>query len=227
MSAVSTGTGPFPTSAQLSGGAFLSKSETADSEARPWIFYGDEKIFYLAVKHAAARGYQTYFFGEPIGFKTPDAYNTVLGAAVSSVVSSGEFGGAIDRLNTSETPSSFSAGDSIVPRAATGLGTARSVGRMTIGGVSVGESGVNSVFAYPNQADNALIFAEILMRSEQTLRARFPGVYWVPQNLNYAFSTLDTVVGAGAFSGKTFAAIRGANNGNGGAYFFDRDGPWR
>jgi hypothetical protein len=226
MSAVSTGTGPFPTTAQVSGGTFLSKSDSADAVARPWIFFGDEKMFYLAVKHATARGHQTYFFGEPIGFKTPDAYNTVLGAGQTSVTNN-EFSGAIDRLRTVGSPSAFEQGDSIVPRAPTGLGSARSVGRITVGGVFTGESGVNSALAYPNQADNALIFADILMISEQSLRARFPGVYWIPQNLNYAFDTLDTVVGSGPFAGKTFVAIRGANNGNGGAFFFDRSGPWR
>lgn len=227
MSAVSTGTGPFPTTAQVNGGAWLAKSDSADAVARPWIFYGDEKIFYLAIKNGASYGYQTYFFGEPIAFKTPDPYNTVLGASHSSVTAAGVFSGSIDRLGGGEIPSGFSTSDNIVPRAPSGLGTAHSAGRTTVGGVNVVESGTNVLVQYPNPADNALVFADILMLSDLSLRARFPGVYWVPQNLLGTFAALDTVVGSGAFSGKTFVAIPSSSNSSGGAYFFDRDGPWR
>lgn len=228
MSAVSTGTGLFPTTAQANGGAWLGKSESADAVTRPWIFYGDEKMFYLAVRHTPGRGFQTYFFGEPIGFKTPDPYDTVLGAASASVVNLSYFAGSIDYLGFGQGPAAFSEGDDIVARAPNGLGTARSVGRTTVGGVNTQESGTAPEVQYPNPADNALVFADILMRSDQSLRARYPGVYWVPQRLNGAFAALDTVVGSGAFAGKRFAAIPSiSNSGSGGAYFVDRDGPWR
>ncbi len=228
MTAVSTGTGLFPTTAQVSGGTFLAKSLSADAEARPWIFFADEKIFYLGVRYHPSYGNQTYFFGEPIGFKTPDTYNTVLGASSGSVLNSGFFYGSIDRMAHNSNGAAFTSGDNIVPRAPNGLGTARSVGRTTVGGIASAESGTSSIVQYPNPADNALIFAEILMISDQSLRARFPGVYWVPQQLNGAFTTTDTVVGSGTFAGKTFvAAASSTDTSGGGAYFFDRDGPWR
>jgi hypothetical protein len=228
MSAVSTGTGPFPTAVQASGGAFLAKSMSADAVPRPWVFFGDEKIFYLAINYHPSYGYQTYFFGEPIGFKTPDPYNTVLGAAYASVSNSGYFYGSIDRMGNGQAPAGFSNGDNVVPRAPNGLGSARSVGRTTVGGVNTPESGTNGAVQYPNPADNALVFADILMLSDQSLRARYPGVYWVPQQLGGAFVTRDTVVGSGAFAGKTFVAVQSSSNASsGGAYFVDRDGPWR
>ena len=229
MSAVSSGTGPFPTAAQVDGGAFLAKSISADAVARPWIFFGDEKIFYLAIDYHPSYGHQTYFFGEPVGFRTPDPYNTVLGASSGSVaVYSGYFYGSIDRIGNGQSPAGFSGGDNIVPRAPNGLGTARSSGRTTACGFGAGESGTNPAVQYPNPADNALVFADILMLSDQSLRARYPGVYWVPQQLNGAFAARDIVVGSGAFSGKTFVAVPSSSSTNyGGAYFVDRDGPWR
>ena len=229
MSAVSSGTGPFPTTAQVDGGAFLAKSIWADAQARPWVFFGDEKIFYLSVQYHPSYGYQTYFFGEPIPFRTPDPYNTVLGASsVAVALHSGYFYGSIDRMGNGQAPAGFSAGDNIVPRAPNGLGTARSCGRTTVGGYGAGESGTNTAIQYPNPADNALVFADILMLSDQSPRARYPGVYWVPQQLNAAFATRDVVVGSGAFSSKTFVAVQGSGSSNyGGAYFVDRDGPWR
>jgi hypothetical protein len=227
MSAVSTGTGLFPTTALASGGAWLGKSNSADAEARPWIFYGDEKIFYLGVQHAPGYGFGTYFFGEPIAFKTPDPYNTVLGASHASVINQGIFYGGVDRIAAGTNPTSFEVRDNIVARAPNGLGTARSVGRTTVGGHVTEESGTNGMFTYPNQADNALIFAEVFMLSEKSFRAKYPGVYWVPQQLNGAFDTRDTVQGTGGFAGKTFVAVESGGVLNTGAYFFDRDGPWR
>jgi hypothetical protein len=228
MTAVSAGTGLFPTVAQVGGGAFLAKSTTADAVARPWVFFADEKFFYLAVRYHPSYGSQTYFFGEPIGFKTPDPYNTVLGASSTSVINQGYFHGSIDRMGNGTNAATFTNGDNIVPRAPNGLGSARSVGRTTVGGINTTESGTHSYVQYPNPADNALVFADILMLSDQSLRARFPGVYWVPQQLGGAFTTLDTVVGSGMFAGKTFVAIASSSNAStGGAYFVDRDGPWR
>jgi hypothetical protein len=46
MSDVNTGTGPFPTAAQVAGGGYWEKSGAAGSTARNWIVVGDERAFY-------------------------------------------------------------------------------------------------------------------------------------------------------------------------------------
>lgn len=47
MSAIDTGTGPFPTVSQAATGVFVRKSTTADATARAWTLIADDATFYL------------------------------------------------------------------------------------------------------------------------------------------------------------------------------------
>lgn len=47
MTAISTGTGLFPSAAQLNGGYYWGKSSAASSAAVPWTFASDGRMFYL------------------------------------------------------------------------------------------------------------------------------------------------------------------------------------
>lgn len=86
MSDVDTGTGPFPTDAQVSGGLFMITSSTTDSTARPWVLIADAKRFYLYVGRAqttaeglASTAYAPIvFFGSIISLKSGDAYHTAI-----------------------------------------------------------------------------------------------------------------------------------------------------
>lgn len=49
MSDVDTGTNPFPTSGQISGGLYCRKSVTAASTARPWICFANDSTFYIFI----------------------------------------------------------------------------------------------------------------------------------------------------------------------------------
>ncbi|XVJ69896.1 MAG: hypothetical protein HEQ39_09740 [Rhizobacter sp.] len=226
MSDVDTGTGPFPTPTQASGGGWLTKSSMANATARPWMFFGDEKLFYFCCSYAAGNAWQTYFFGEPIPFKNPDPYNTLFGFAPLDVNTQGQFQGSLGNLTGTVVWDQFSTTSNIVARASTGLGTARAATRVTSGGLSSGVSGLVALCSYPNAADNALHFTEILSLSEASYRARFPGVYFVPQQLSGAFSARDVVLGSGPLVGKRFVQVPDSASGAG-AIFFDQLGPWR
>src|SRR5574337_1832659 len=56
MTDVNTGSGPFPTSTQISGGGSLGKSSTADATARPWMIFADDRTFYICVNWSVAAG---------------------------------------------------------------------------------------------------------------------------------------------------------------------------
>ena len=49
MSDVDTGTNPFPTSGQFSGGLYCRKSIAASSTARPWVCIANDSAFYLFI----------------------------------------------------------------------------------------------------------------------------------------------------------------------------------
>ena len=69
MSGVSTGTGPFPTNAQISGGMYWGKSYNAGSTDIPWAIAADSRAFYFNSAAAVTLGspYRSgggYFFGD-------------------------------------------------------------------------------------------------------------------------------------------------------------------
>lgn len=79
MADINTGTGPMPTSTQLSGGAYIVKSTTANATDRPWILVGDGRLFYLWTYPGSSSGRQNMFcWGESISLRPGDAYGTVM-----------------------------------------------------------------------------------------------------------------------------------------------------
>lgn len=68
MSDVNTGTDPFPTSAQISGGGYFRKSSAASATTRPWIAIADDRFFYLAVNADGAGTFEAYAFGDFCSF---------------------------------------------------------------------------------------------------------------------------------------------------------------
>lgn len=88
MSGVSTGTGPFPTNAQVSGGMYWGKSSTAGSTDVAWSIVADSRAFYLnAAAYAPTGGYTYvggtgYFFGDLLPHRrSGDPFATLLTGA--------------------------------------------------------------------------------------------------------------------------------------------------
>lgn len=79
MTDINTGTGPMPTATQLSGGAYIVKSTTANATDRPWILVGDARLFYLWTYPGSPTGRQNVFcWGESISLRAGDAFCTVM-----------------------------------------------------------------------------------------------------------------------------------------------------
>lgn len=83
MSDVDTGTGLFPTDAQLSGGSYVYKSGAASSAVRNWMLYSDGRIVYFFGDASANAQYiGGVVFGDIDSYASGDAYSCVLiGAA--------------------------------------------------------------------------------------------------------------------------------------------------
>lgn len=81
MTAISTGTGLFPTSAQVNGGYYWWKSSYGDNTPVNWVFATDGRMFWLAVEAEGAGypGAKIYGFGDLIP-EAPagDPYATLL-----------------------------------------------------------------------------------------------------------------------------------------------------
>jgi hypothetical protein len=90
MSDVDTGTGPFPTNTQASGGLYLMKAAAANNTQRPWVFVGDDKIFYLLTDYNSDMiQSQGYCFGTFPSRMAGDIYNTLITGNTGSNGTSG------------------------------------------------------------------------------------------------------------------------------------------
>lgn len=232
MTAVGTGTGPFPTTAQFTSGVFCRKSSTADATARPWYCIADNSVFYLFVDTGDQTGYSfTFSFGDFFSYKSGDTYNCQIVGRNSENNTQGniEVFGAV--FAGTQTLNDTTARGSFVARIWTGTGgslpyTKSSVmlayGQQNTTGTSYGPVGsTNAILPYPNGPDGGLELAPLWIQHSNAVRGYLKGV-WAPlhaQPLGHG----DTFSGTGNMSGKTFIALNiqsiqtnnGANTSNG------------
>ena len=90
MSDVDTGTGPFPTDTQVSGGLYWGKSSAASSTARAWRLFGDSQGFYLSVNHDGSGTWIGVAWIDIQSERAGDAYRTLIIGGVNSTVANME-----------------------------------------------------------------------------------------------------------------------------------------
>jgi hypothetical protein len=82
MTAHSTGTGAFPTTAQTSTGLFVYKNWTNDSTALDWVIISNGAIVYINIKtqvyESGGLAYATYAFGDIYSYKQSDLYKCII-----------------------------------------------------------------------------------------------------------------------------------------------------
>lgn len=123
MTAISTGTGLFPSSAQLSGGYYWGKSvDTSGTAATPYQFASDGRTFYLLPQSAinsygpTAKAHQALAFGDLVPCNPAgDPFATLLSGGTSSWIYDG-----------GQLVWNYFSTDNLVavPRAVSGIGTA-------------------------------------------------------------------------------------------------------
>lgn len=221
MSDVNTGTEPFPTNAQVSGGAYIAKANGATN--RPWVIVADGRTVYVAVAyHSTNSGHSLGGFGDILSRKAADPYSSFLNAYTSD--RSGAQPG-----NDSQDMSwvhHANSGGFYLRRGVAGLGQAVNGGRyitpvtMPSG---VRQSGGDTGVTYPNLADNGLLLAPYLAADSWSLRGRFPGLYFCCNAVGTAvFATGNKIDGVDTLTGRRLMAIVGAY----GPAFLDITGPW-
>jgi len=224
MSAVATGTGPFPTTAQVTTCVGVVKSTTADATSRPWILIGDDRTFYFFCTVAgttppnlATNVWNSGFhFGEIYSFLAGDLYRTMLGFA--SITSTQAASTGIAGLLGPQFMSTTTAVNANMPRSYTGTGGSvwvASVYNFFMTNAAGTTEGSKGVMAYPNPVDSGL-YANAINVAERgngasaaastNFRGRLRGIYQ-QAHLTSAFADQDTFTGTGDFAGKTFILI--------------------
>lgn len=231
MTDVNTGTGPFPTAAQMSGGGYWGKSAAASSAASPWTLVADGRFFMLHVSMhtqdtATSVGGVTRGFGDYLAFRPGgDPYACVLNYSVTATIAtSTQMNGGFDV---------GAAGQQAMPRNYTGLGSG------VVNGVAPyigsGVSGMDaSLGTFPSTIDGGLRLCRRYFNDSGFIRGDVPGLFHVPHSLVYnTFKARDIVPGTDAMAGRKLLALAptalsgGADSTSIGISFVDITGPWR
>ena len=229
MTDVDTGTGPFPTDAQISGGGYLVKSAASGEKSVRYDFIADSRFVGLAI--AGGVGSNSIYTGSPLrGWGDLIALRPAGDAFAAGIsvqdTSSGGVAGAFDYVRSG-------ASAVYVARAATGLGGAQVAGALAyVGGA--GQSGVAPTLgAFPSVIDGELKVSRRYVDSGDgaTPRANVPGVLHIPQSgVVGAVALRDTFDGTGEFAGRVLVALGGISgswNVLNGMFLVDITGPWR
>jgi hypothetical protein len=196
MTDVNTGTGDFPTEAQIPGGRYLQKGSSAT--AIEWFVIASEKLVFTAIKGTSY--FQVNYFGDFISNKSGDAFNTVFRFGDGGYSD----GGSLDLSSLG----SVSAG-MYIARAHTQIGSAKQVSQM--GNTQISTSMGNGGVSYPDPISNALLLSPISIGETGVgVRGKLPCI-WQPLHVK-PFQHGDIITGTGDFSGKKFIAITGGYN---------------
>lgn len=234
MTDVDTGTGPFPTDAQMSGGGYLHKSTAANATACRYRIFCDERFIVFATAAgsgatAANRTANARGFGDPIILAPGgDAWGTVLCYAGSSGATS--YTGALDNALTSGAN-----GGCAFPRSITGLGSAV-LGDVQVfsGAINIISGTDNTLGAFPSEVDGRLRHVRTFIKEVGTTkppRVITPAVYFVPQSgVASLIADGDTLDGSGDLAGHRLMCVSTGTGYSGaptGIYLVDITGPWR
>lgn len=230
MTDVNTGLGPFPTEAQVAGGRWWPKSNTANTTSRLWAIVGDDKTFYVYVYTSTAplnAAGCIFTFGDFVSERSGDPYACMLTGPSSDVSASA--GAVADAIQSSTTGQ---VGIGSIPRPYTFFSGATIAAFQAESFFVNGVSGNVSPFGvFPSLVNNGLyVSPTLVLESPSLLRGRGRGILLVPQVINTAFATLAKVDGRGSLLGRKLLALRGGSPAgsqtNGGMAFFDITGPW-
>lgn len=232
MSAISTGTGPFPTTAQASGGLHWTKSGTANATAVQWFLAGDGLNFYVGIAPTSGAtptnlAHSLYAFGDLIPYRDAgDPWTCTLTGAPSSATSTPHIG----TLTVAEGTGTFAV------RNFTGLSPSlQSISYAFCGTNGTGTlSGSDSTLgAFPSRVDGSLRLSRRFLRSYDASypepRAEVPGVVHIPQTGVYdQTGRFSTHLGAGALAGRKIILVpAGTSTAATGVHALDITGPWR
>lgn len=240
MSAISTGTGPFPTTAQINGGLYWVKSTAANSTANAWILAADSRTLLIHIApgigaYANAMSGTTRGFGDIISRRpSGDAFGVFLNGSITAYPPSMWDDGLDVSTGTASSAST------VLARNISGLGSAEIHRHVPLIGTNTGLSGADFAFGpMPNSIDGSVMLSR---RSIATLhngapsRGLLPGLYSVPQSGGWPlFSLFDTLPGQDTLSGRNLIAFNPTSTslgnasavGNSGVGFIDITGPWR
>jgi hypothetical protein len=232
--AFQTGTGFFPTTAQIALGAGLviRKSTTATSTARAWVIVADDRTCHIFVLTGdTASVYMGAMFGEFYSLDTvTDSYRSIVIGRVTA--NSGTISTTIEMLPVLVPSVGTTENGHFVARNYSGVGTSAAVrkwGDTARGNATALYNMGSQGLSLPEPVTSEIHVAPIHITDlNQDVRGRMRGFFHVCHNasplaVNGGIADLSTVAGTGVYAGRTFLVLASLNNY---VYFIDITGPW-
>lgn len=217
MSDVDTGTGPFPTDAQYSGGMYWGKSSAANSTARAWRLIGDSQGFVFFINQDGAGNWINGLWLDIPSEKAGDAYRTLIVGGVTTTIANM---GNLHSINNA------SAGH-YMPRSYTQTGASIAVLKDShrLAQFGIGSSGAG--VAYPALTGNQFYCAPVdVWESNTLLRGNLPGIY-APLHPSTSLTDGSFQANVTGMDGRTLLVQRTTSSGINYACAIDISGPWR
>jgi len=203
MSDVDTGTGLFPTDAQMSGGGYVYKANAA---SRTWMLFSDGQMVYFFCDATGTNWVGGFTFGDIVSGLSPDAYAV---AMIASITSTGNHNLALINSTTG----------SWLARRYTQSGTSYAAARYShLKNTSLGIGGES----YPGVVNNALrLWPVESWESTTNFRGMIPGLYNPVHNNTIPQATI--INNIPALPGRTLIIQNTASA----QAAMDLTGPWR
>lgn len=208
MTAVSTGTNPFPTVAQLAAGLVCRKSAALSATTRTWVAVADDRTLYLFVDPGDSLGYTGFMFGDFFSYLVNDGFRTMIIGRITENNATA----AAETLDIASLSVTTTAGHYIA-RSYTQFGTSIAAGKQ--GDATNGAAILAASYDFPNPTDGSFLACPLYV-SQTTFhnrRGKLRG-FWQGQHSLSNFASGDTF----SQDGKSFI-ILGRTYANASAYF--------
>jgi len=215
MSDIDTFTNPYPTAAQMANGVNWRKSTTANSTARPWIAFADDRTLYLFIQTGDnSTNWACYMFGDYYSYVPSDLYSSMLtgfSTFSASALSSGDH-----KMDSVLAGTSTAQGAHYIARRSPGTGASTNCykkgghGFATTGGATSETTIGNGILGYPNASDGGLYIHPIWVMdqsSPECIHGHLRGFFQILHAASH-FGDGDTFSGAGTYTGRDFKLIK-------------------
>lgn len=214
MSDVDTGTGLYPTDAQLSGGGYWYKSDTANSTARAWTIAGDSRGFIIIVNFDSTVNRNiVHLFDDIASDHVSDAYGSLLIAGETGSYTASKFTEFVNSQSHFMTRDYTQTGTAIKPikyghyRNNFGMGWYGAI--------------------YPNPGNNFFLCSQVeVWDSGSVARGVLPGIYSPIHDSSYL--TDGTIISSiSGLQGRDLLIKRLYSSNSYASMAIDITGPWR
>lgn len=224
MTSLLSGTDPFPTSVQFSGGLYCRKSVTANNTARPWILLASATAFYLII-YANQTTFGQYDgadanlgFGDFVSYLTGEASNSFIIAATDTSTTS------TFATSTRQVLPQYGTAPAghYMEQDYTGAGGSKTFGVRPMNFFAQSFSGATGA-PYPDSVTGGIYIDKLLLlESNLSIRGELPGIWGLGQ-VYTSFANFDTFTGSStAISGQEYLICLTGSYG----VAFRTDGGW-